>query len=174
MRKLAIIACTCAILGSACHSSDKEDKTAARNDTTLVSETESVKETDPVTGKMTLTGSAKLGEPINIKFSVYNNSDSTVKFCKWHSPFEKLMSKYLDVAMDDFTDVAYLGPMAKRIMPPPADSYTTLKKGDSTSTSFNLSEAYDIKKAGTYTIKYNASAISGIVVKDSLKIVVLQ
>ncbi|GGI28411.1 protease [Pedobacter mendelii] len=172
MKKLIPILGLCAIIFAACGSSnDKKDANAA-SDTTLLSEAKANKESDPVTGKMSLIGAAKLGQPINIKFAVYNNTDTVTKFCKWHTPFEKLMSKYLDVALEDHTDIDYKGPMAKRMMPPPADSYTMLKKGDSTSTNFNLNEGYAITKAGSYTIKYNAATISGIIVTDSLKITV--
>ncbi|KQR71215.1 hypothetical protein ASF92_07460 [Pedobacter sp. Leaf176] len=158
-----------ALLFTACSSSDKKEETIAKSDTTLLSETKS-RDVDPITGKMMLVGNAKLGQPINIKFSVYNNADTAAKFCKWHTPFEGLMSKYLDVSLDDYTPVDYKGPMAKRVMPPPGDSYTTLKKGDSTSVDFNLNDAYTITKPGAYTIKYNSATISGIIVKDSLKI----
>ncbi|MFC4210386.1 protease [Pedobacter lithocola] len=172
MKKLIPILGLCAIVFAACGSSeDKKDNNAA-SDTTLLTESKATKVTDPITGKMTLLGEAKLGQPINIKFSVYNNTDTVAKFCKWHTPFEKLMSKYLDVAMEDHVDVFYTGPMAKRVMPPPADSYTILKKGDSTSTNFDLNEGHAITKAGSYTLKYNATTISGIVVTDSLKITV--
>jgi len=170
MKKLTTVLGLCAVLFAACSSSDKKEETAAKSDTTLLPEAKANKEVDPVTGKMTLVGNAKLGQPINIKFSVYNNADTVAKFCKWHTPFERLMSKYLDVSLEDYTPVDYKGPMAKRVMPPPADSYTSLKKGDSTSVDFNLNDAYNISKPGTYTIKYNSATISGIVVKDSLKI----
>lgn len=169
MKKTYLILSTFAILLSACGSDDKNK--INESDTTLLSEkTSAAIKADPVTGKFRLNGEAKLGQPISIKFSVYNNSDTVVKFCKWHTPFEKLSSKYLDVAFEDHTDISYLGPMAKRMMPPPAESYTSLKKGDSTSTDFNLAEGYAITKAGSYTIKYNAATVSGIVVPDSLKI----
>jgi len=170
MKKLTTMLGICTILFAACSSSDKNDETVAKTDTTLLPETKSNKEADPITGKIMLVGNAKLGHPINIKFSVYNNADTAARFCKWHTPFERLMSNYLDVSLDDYTPVDYKGPMAKRVMPPPSDSYITLKKGDSTSVDFNLNDAYTITKAGAYTIKYNSATISGIVVKDSLKI----
>jgi len=170
MKNLFAVVAMLGMFITACNSKSDEEKTAATTDTTLVPEAKMNEKTDPVTGKMVLTGAAKIGQPINVTFSVYNNTDSVVKFCKWHTPFERLMSKYLDVALEDHTNVDYSGPMAKRVMPPPADSYVSLKKGDSTSTSFNLADAYPISKPGVYTIKYNSSAISGIVVADSLKI----
>lgn len=160
----------CAVLLSSCGSTEDKDEVGGKNDTTLVPETEAAKTADPIIGKMGLVGTAKIGHPINIKFSVYNNADTITKFCKWHTPFEKLSSKYLDVTFEDFTDVAYKGAMSKRIMPPPANSYITLKKGDSTSINFNLADGYEITKAGVYTIKYNATTISGVFVIDSLKI----
>jgi len=170
MKKLTTMLSICTILFAACSPSDKKEEAVAKSDTTLLPETKSNKEIDPITGKMVLIGNAKLGQPINIKFSVYNNADTAARFCKWHTPFERLMSKYLDVSLEDYTPVDYKGPMAKRVMPPPADSYITLKKGDSTSVDFNLADAYTITKPGAYTIKYNSATVSGIVVKDSLKI----
>ncbi|RYG11193.1 MAG: protease, partial [Chitinophagaceae bacterium] len=107
MKNLFAIAATLSVLITACNSKSDEEKTAATNDTTLVPEAKSNEVAEPVTGKMTLTGAAKIGQPINIKFSVYNNTDTVAKFCKWHTPFERLMSKYLDVALEDHTDVDY-------------------------------------------------------------------
>ena len=170
MKKITTIVVLFVAMLSACGSSDKKKEADGANDTTLMPEAATEKIPDPIVGKLALVGPAKLGQPINIKFSVYNNSDTVAKFCKWHTPFEKLLSKYLDVALEDYTEVQYHGAMAKRVMPPPADSYTSLKKGDSTSVNFNLMDGYPISKAGVYTIKYNATNVSGIVVPDSLKI----
>jgi hypothetical protein len=106
-----------------------------------------------------------------LTFKVKNNGDSTISFCKWHTPFEPLMSKYLDVTNEDGTEMAYKGPMAKRIMPPPADSYVAVKPGDSISVDFDLLKGYEINKPGNYTIKYNSENMSGLTVKDSLILV---
>lgn len=157
-------------LFTACSSSKKKEKVRGNNDTTLVSQATAEKKIDPILGKLSVIGTPKLGGPINIRFTVYNNTDTIGRFCTWHTPFEKLMSKYLDVALDDYTPVDYKGPMAKRVMPPPANSYKKLNAEDSTSADFNLADAYSITKAGNYTIKYNSATISGIVVSDSLKI----
>jgi hypothetical protein len=101
-------------------------------------------------------------------FKVKNLGDSTISFCKWHTPFEPLMSKYLDVTNNNGEEMAYKGPMAKRIMPPPADSYIAVKPGDSVSVEFDLLKGYEISKPGTYVIKYNSNNISGLTVRDSL------
>lgn len=106
-------------------------------------------------------------QPILI-FTVKNLADTSATFCKWHTPFEPLMSKYLDIQNTAGEQVNYKGAMAKRIMPPPADSYLSIKPGDSLSVEVDLLKGYDISKAGTYSIKYVGENMSGLVVKDSL------
>ncbi len=76
------------------------------------------------------------------------------------------MSKYLDITDADGTEASYKGPMAKRVMPPPASSYITLKPKDSISVSVNLLQAYDISKPSKYTVRYNATGISGVSATD--------
>ena len=170
MKRISLTIAICSILFSACNSFKSKEKAVGKQDTTLVTEAQGEKKMDPITGKLLVIGQPKLGGPINMRFSVYNNADTVAKFCIWHTPFERLMSKYLDVALDDYTPIDYKGAMAKRMMPPPADSYKKLNAGDSTSADFNLADAYAITKAGNYTIKYNSATISGIVVPDSIKI----
>ncbi|UKT64660.1 protease [Pedobacter mucosus] len=125
-----------------------------------------------INGKISQLNQAKIGSPINLKFMVFNSKDSTAVFCKWHTPFEPLSSKYLDVIFQDGTEANFIGPMAKRMMPPPANSYQSLKTNDSISVNFDLTKAYAIIKAGSYTIKYNSTGISGITIPDSLKIII--
>lgn len=168
MKKLSTFLFVATIFLAACGTSNQK---SAKNETdsATVNETK-IDPADVITGKMILISTAKLGQPINIKFTVYNHADTAAKFCKWHTPFEKLMSKYVDVTMEDGSEPNYQGAMAKRMMPPPADSYIALKPGDSTSVDFNLADAFLLDKPGRYTIKYNATNISGIVVKNSLEV----
>jgi hypothetical protein len=125
-----------------------------------------------LTAKMTVAPEALLSDSIAFRFTVYNNTDSTRSFCKWHTPFEGLMSKYLDVRDESGQEVDYKGAMAKRMMPPPADSFITVNKGDSISVVTDLKEGYAIQKAGKYSIKYNSSEINGLVVKDSISVTI--
>lgn len=168
MRKLSTILCVSTMILAACSSSNQQSD-QKKTDTMTVNETANTP-ADAITGKMALLSTSKIGQPINIKFTVYNNADTAAKFCKWHTPFENLISKYVDVTMEDGTEAAYKGAMAKRVMPPPADSYITLKPGDSTSVDFDLNNAFTIDKSGKYTVKYNSASISGIVIKDSLQL----
>lgn len=170
-RNTALALCT--LLFAACSSpKSMSDQTKTDSTTNAVGDTTVSKQA--ITGKMALLSEAKIGQPINIKFTVYNTAATAAKFLKWHTPFENLMSKYLDVTAADGAEANYVGPMAKRMMPPPADSYMTLKPGDSTSVDFNLVQGYAIDKTGTYTIKYNASGMSGITVEKDLQINVVK
>ncbi|WP_421940490.1 protease [Pedobacter sp.] len=160
MKNIIITAAAAILLCAACSSSSKVSE--GKNDSS------SVEKDTSLTAVLRSNATAKIADSVKLSFVVYNHTDSLRKFCKWHTPFEPLMSKYLDVTTTDGTVAQYQGPMAKRIMPPPADSYITLKPGDSLSAEVNVSKAYQIPKPGKYTFKYNSSAISGIVVKDSL------
>lgn len=166
MKNTIIIASACLIL-SACGSSSRLPGNGTDSDSTAKEQVNMQKPTT-ITGKMFASKTAKVGDSVKIRFTVYNDTDSTRKFCKWHTPFEPLISKYLDITSDEVTEVLYKGAMAKRIMPPPADSYISLKSGDSLVSEINLLKGYDLSKPGKYTIKYNAANMSGIVVKDSI------
>ncbi len=118
--------------------------------------------------KMLIRPEFKLGDPLEMRFTIYNRSSESQQFCKWHTPFEPPMSKYLDITDERGAEVQYMGAMAKRIMPPPADSYITVKPGDSLSVKVDLSEIYRVEKAGRYVVRYVAQEMSGVSVKDSV------
>lgn len=104
----------------------------------------------------------KLGDPVELNFTVYNQTDSVMKFLKWQTPFEPLLSKYLDVKNEQGEEAAYKGAMAKRMMPPPATDSLTVKPNDSLSVKTDLLKGYDIVKPGKYTITYTSENISGV------------
>jgi len=118
--------------------------------------------------KMTVAPSINIGQPVEMTFTVYNDADTAQQFCKWHTPFEPLLSKYLDITDDKGEEVMYKGAMAKRIMPPPADSYIKIQPKDSLSVKVDLLKGYDIVKPATYKVKYNAQNMSGLTVTDSI------
>lgn len=169
MKNIKLLLSAASILLASCGVSNKttdDSKTAA--DSTTVATKENQSNEKVLTAKMEIPSTTEAAAPVTLKFTVYNHSDSTLSFCKWHTPFERLMSKYLDVVDETGKEAEYKGPMAKRIMPPPADSYIQVKPGDSISVSTNLKDAYAIEKPGKYSVKYNSSEISGLIVKDSL------
>ncbi|WP_316836597.1 protease [Pedobacter nutrimenti] len=121
--------------------------------------------------KMSVKDTIKAGDSVQLKFTVYNNADTTQHFCKWHTPFEPFISKYLDVKSESGEEVNYKGAMAKRVMPPPASSYMTVNSKDSISTTVDLLKGYDITKPAKYTIIYVGQNMSGLIVKDSISFV---
>lgn len=125
-------------------------------------------EAHPIFAKLKINNTIKTGEQVNLKFTVYNEADTAQQFCKWHTPFEPLLSKYLDVKGENGEEVAYKGPMAKRMMPQPADSYIKVNPKDSLSIDVDLLKGYDLKNPGKYTITYVGQNMSGLVVKDSV------
>jgi len=150
---------------AACSPSTTTTDQSSTTDSTSVP---TVNQADTVlTAKLTVPQSIAEANPIELTFTVYNKTDRDRTFCKWHTPFEPLMSKYLDIINANGEEANYQGPMAKRIMPPPAVSYITLKPGDSLSVKTDLRTAYNIKGTGKFMVSYNSSNISGLKVADS-------
>lgn len=171
MKNYKLIIPAALILLSACSQSTTGKKGAGNtaDSTTSISSVSSMEK--GLVARMQMQDHIRIGDPVQLKFSVYNNTDTATQFCKWHTPFERWMSKYLEVRHENGTESDYKGAMAKRIMPPPADSYIKMKAKDSLSVTVNLLEGYDIKEPGKYVVKYQGGGISGLVVKDSLTFV---
>ena len=108
----------------------------------------------------------KPGDSVLLNFKVYNHTDSTKKFLKWQTPFEPLLSKYLDIKNEQGEEVAYKGAMAKRMMPPPAEAYISLQPNDSLKATVDILKGYDLTKPGKYTVTYTSENISGLKVKQ--------
>lgn len=121
--------------------------------------------------KMTMKDTLKVGELLELKFTVYNNADTTQHFCKWHTPFEPFISKYLDIKSASGEEINYKGAMAKRVMPPPASSYLPVNSKDSISITVDLLKGYDITKPARYTINYVGQDMSGLIVQDSISFI---
>jgi hypothetical protein len=145
---------------------EKADSTKSLTDTAATEKT--------LTAEMTIKDTIKTGDSVLLKFTVKNHTADTARFCKWHTPFEPLLSKYLDITDEAGNEVTYKGAMAKRIMPPPAASYITLKNNDSLSVNADLLKAYAIDKPAKYTITYNSTGISGLTVKKSVSFIYIK
>lgn len=115
-----------------------------------------------LSAKLSMPATIKAGDSVLLHFTVINNTNSSMRFCKWHTPFEPLLSKYLEVKNEKGEEMAYQGAMAKRIMPPPESSYLTVKAGDSVSTNVNLLKGYAINGTGKYTVTYVGENMSGL------------
>jgi hypothetical protein len=122
---------------------------------------------------MSIKDTIRLGGPVVLRFSVNNTGNTTQRFCKWHTPFEPLMSDYLKIKDGQGTEVNYQGPMAKRIMPAPEESYIHLYPHDKLVSSVDLLKGYSITQPSTYTIIYTGEGISGLNVKDKVSFVLI-
>jgi len=123
---------------------------------------------------MQIKDTIKVGDSVLLKFTVHNPADSTQQFCKWHTPFEPLISKYLEVKNEAGTEADYRGAMAKRIMPPPASSYIKVNPKDSLTSKVDLLKGFAITQPGKYTITYTGQNMSGLVSEQTVSFVYLK
>lgn len=117
--------------------------------------------------------SPSLHDSLMIRFTVNNPTDAPLRFTTYHTPFEGFISKFLTVTDSRGHQVDYTGAMARRIMPPPENTYHTVAAGESEAVVFDLKKGYKIAHAGTYTLQYNSERISGIANGASITITVV-
>lgn len=169
MKNLSVLLATGLVL--ALSSCGMNNNNTAKNSTNTASLAVDSTAEKGLFAKMSVKDTVRAGELVELKFTVYNNADTAQRFCKWHSPFEPFISKYLDIKSASGEEVNYKGAMAKRMMPPPASSYIAVNAKDSVSTQVDLLKGYDISKPGRYSITYVGQNMSGLVVKDSISFV---
>ena len=120
---------------------------------------------------MKIKDTINMGDPVELTFTIYNHTDSVKRVLKWQTPFEPLMSKYLDVQNDQEQEAIYSGPMAKRMMPPPASAYLTLEPMDSLVAKIDILKGYTLEKPGKYTITYTSEEMNGVKVLQPVSFV---
>jgi hypothetical protein len=152
------------ILFSACSEATRNNATTKNESTGQTA----ANKTDSLEVKLNINGNVATGEPLLLRFVVYNNTDSVKQFCIWHTPFEPLMSSYLSITNDKGEEAQYKGAMAKRVMPPPASSYTQVNPGDSLVANADLLKAYDLKKGSSYKAVYTGGNMSGLASRDTV------
>lgn len=166
MKRLLLIFPAALLLLSACSSTKQTDAGSTTTQTDSIAPADTANQR--LTARIDVKPVIKESDSLLMTFTVYNTGKKDQTFCKWHTPFEPPMSKYLDAVDESGVEANYLGAMAKRIMPPPANSYLKVKAGDSLSVVTDLRKSYQLSKPGRYTIKYNSEGISGLSVKDSV------
>lgn len=170
MKNYFLIVPAAMLMLASCSPSTQSSTKDSKADSLTTQATEPVAEKG-LFAKLQIAENIKAGAPVELKFTVYNNADTVQQFCKWHTPFEPLMSKYLEIKDEAGAEVSYKGPMAKRVMPPPADSYVKVNPKDSLTITVDVLKAYDLTKPAKYTVKYTGQDISGLIVKDSTSFV---
>jgi hypothetical protein len=168
MKNFKLIIPALLVLFSACSEATRNTANAKSDS---VAQTSTASRTDSLEAKIQVNGNVAPGDPLTLRFVVYNNSDTTKSFCIWHTPFEPLMSSYLSITNEKGEEAQYKGPMAKRVMPPPASSYSKVKPGDSLVANADLLKAYDLKKGSSYKAVYTGGNMSGLVSRDTITFV---
>jgi len=164
MKNIKLIIPVLLVLFSAC--SEATRNTATSKSDSIPQSTSN--KTDSLEVKLKINGNVATGDPLLLRFVVHNNTDSTKSFCIWHTPFEPLMSSYLSITNEKGEEAQYKGAMAKRVMPPPASSYSKVKPGDSLVANADLLKAYDLKKGSSYKAVYTGGNMSGLVSRDTV------
>ena len=172
MKNIPLILSFAILLFTACGSTKQNGEAASENNADTITPAGAIPPADVtdslLSATMRVKPTAKAGDSVMLTFTVYNQTGKDQTFCKWHTPFEPPMSKYLDITDEKGNEAQYLGAMAKRVMPPPASSYLTVKAGDSLKVTVNLQKSYRLDEPGTYHVKYNSEGISGLSVKEGL------
>jgi len=168
MKNIVPILSAAVLILSSCSQTTRTSETSTTTTDSVTTTTVDSAAAKPLFATMKVKDMINTGDSVKLKFTVYNTADSVQHFLKWHTPFEPWISKYLDIKSADGSEVDYKGAMAKRMMPPPAESYMAIQPGDSLSVEADLLKGYAITKPGKYSITYNSTGMNGIVVKDSV------
>lgn len=100
-----------------------------------------------------------------LDYQLVNNSAETIHVLRWQTPVDGLTADLFRVTRDG-EEVAYIGPMYKRIAPR-AEDYIELKPGQSLSAEVDLSAYYDMRSGGQFEVRYARDA-SDVVREASL------
>ena len=87
---------------------------------------------------------------IECRFQLKNNGKQTYSVLKWSTPLEEVISDCLTVTRDG-KKLEYDGIYRKRSNPGP-DQFLTVGAGQTLSSTFQVSDAFDMTKAGVYSI----------------------
>ncbi|MFZ2753169.1 MAG: M35 family metallo-endopeptidase [Lysobacteraceae bacterium] len=90
----------------------------------------------------------------NVEVTVTNASRKTARIPKWQLPSAVAESNLFAITHDG-EEIRYEGRMIKRTTPTAAD-FAILRPGQSHRVTLNLAEAYDLSRAGDYTITFAA------------------
>lgn len=108
-------------------------------------------------------------DSVLLSFTVVNTTDTLQRFCKWETPFESILGKYFEVTDNQGNEALFKGAMARRVMPPPPESYIEVQPHDSVRTMFNLARNYSLKNE-QYSVRYTGGGVSGLEPGNEIKI----
>ncbi|KAL9964455.1 hypothetical protein ACROYT_G028100 [Oculina patagonica] len=105
-------------------------------------------------------------DKIECKFHLNNNDQQDYSVLKWRTPLDKMTSDCLTASCNG-TKLQYDGVYMKRSTPGP-DQFLLVGAGETLSSTFDVSDAYDMTEAGMYSIKmdsnieYTVGSVKGV------------
>lgn len=97
------------------------------------------------------------GDNVLVTVTLTNTSDKVQHLLRWRTPQQDLEAPLFEVQRDG-QPVRYLGRRIKRAAPGPAD-YLQLAPGAALTHTVELSRFYEMRVAGSYTIRYRSPAL---------------
>lgn len=97
------------------------------------------------------------GDNVLVTVTLTNTSDTVRHLLRWRTPQQDLEAPLFEVQRDG-QPVRYLGRRIKRAAPGPAD-YLQLASGAALTHTVELSRFYEMRVAGSYTIRYRSPAL---------------
>ncbi|SEL81181.1 hypothetical protein [Parapedobacter koreensis] len=160
-RNLLAVCAGILLLATQCQQPNNHQQNTEASDTTLVAE-------------LRMDGEYRLDGPLVLHFAVYNPTIDTLRFTQYHTPFEGFLNNFLTITNSEGQEMPYIGPMAKRVMPPVAESYRKVPPMGRDTVSIDIRKGYRIETSGTYTIRYNGGNVSGMADGEAIQVVVTE
>lgn len=102
----------------------------------------------PIAVSLAAAPTYRLGDPIDVEFSLRNTGDTAYQVLGWDLPLEGEVTEFLTVERDGEV-LRYDGRHVKRGEPVESD-YVVLEPGETVSRTVDISESYPIQAPGTY------------------------
>jgi len=104
--------------------------------------------------------------PVNVRFTLFNHTDSRLYVLAWYTPLEGLAGDIFRVARDGKA-LSYHGMMMKR-GDPSSDEYVSIGPRASVSATVDLSEGYDLSEKGSYRVQFVSRVCDVVTDKASI------
>ena len=107
------------------------------------------------------------GEPVNIIFSLKNQTDRPLYAFKWYTPLEGLRGDIFRVEKEDGSEILYRGLIVRRPRPRAAD-YMEVKPGETVTAVVDISHAYNMSGGGCFSVRFKGRLLDVTGDKDAL------
>jgi hypothetical protein len=108
----------------------------------------------PLTCLIQVPTTAKLGQPIELTFTLVNGGERPLWVLPWQTPLEGLISSPFSIEAGG-QPVFYTGRMVKRA-PPRLEDYVEIAAGASASAKVDLASAYRFERQGVHTVTFDS------------------